>query len=216
MNTEQALLYSALSGFIPSGNSAPTKQQLISHFREGLEQYKLAKIDESKFALHSTFSTTKKSDRSRKLNLDTLSPINIRNFALNKTHKNSYLKGKIILEPMKLTAVIVLLEDSNGDIAQVAIYNHPYAAIYKERFKAGTTIIIKEPFFKLFADGWPGIRVDNILDIEIEEEQLYTAETNCDKLKQYGSAFFKDKKFTKAIDCYDRILKQNPADITML
>jgi hypothetical protein len=66
-----------------------------------------------------------------------------------------------------INAASTLVEDTNGDIANLAVYNLQKA---KQILRAGRKIAIIEPFYKLRADGTPGIRVDEPKEIKYDVE----------------------------------------------
>lgn len=87
-----------------------------------------------------------------------------------------YVEGELLVEPFTpMVGTTIMLEDSNGDIIPVALYNFLPDVLYgrasipvvSAKISKGCTIRIAEPFQKLFRDGSRGIRVDDPNDISV-------------------------------------------------
>lgn len=78
-----------------------------------------------------------------------------------------------------MSSAMVLVEDTNGDLADLAVYNYkkdPNKFLY-----TGRRIAIMEPFYKQRADGTPGIRVDCPDEIKYDVEPPSVEEASARK-----------------------------------
>jgi len=74
-----------------------------------------------------------------------------------------------------IVGVYSIMEDESGDVVKVALYNaladgvpnHPQAryAAANSVLPRGQAVAIVEPYYKMFADGTRGVRVDNPNDL---------------------------------------------------
>ncbi|KAJ8069889.1 hypothetical protein OCU04_000300 [Sclerotinia nivalis] len=104
--------------------------------------------------------------------LGELKPTRIRNLRLETHHRGSYLLVRALTPPSRMTAVMAIVEDENGDAIQLQLYQQP-----DEKFRPATSVImkndaflIKEPYFKTTSDGGYGLRVDHVSDIILLDE----------------------------------------------
>ncbi|EDO02331.1 hypothetical protein SS1G_04807 [Sclerotinia sclerotiorum 1980 UF-70] len=99
--------------------------------------------------------------------LDELKPTRIRNLGLETHHRGSYLLVRALTPPRRMTAIMAIVEDENGDAIPLQLYQQP-----DEKFRPATSVImkndvylVKEPYFKATSDGSYGLRVDHVSDI---------------------------------------------------
>eukprot|EP00929_Paragymnodinium_shiwhaense_P017341 TRINITY_DN126477_c0_g1_i1.p1 TRINITY_DN126477_c0_g1~~TRINITY_DN126477_c0_g1_i1.p1 ORF type:complete len:254 (+),score=8.72 TRINITY_DN126477_c0_g1_i1:89-850(+) len=71
-------------------------------------------------------------------------------------HQGRFLAGTLIVEALQATAVVTLLEDDDGDVVRLFVYRAS-----AEQLPKGSRIMIAMPFYKIMADGLPGVRCDS-------------------------------------------------------
>ena len=122
-----------------------------------------------------------------------------------------------------------ILEDSNGDVVLMALYNFLPDGLYgresiplaSSKIPLGATVRISGPFLKIFQDGSRGIRIDNPNDISIvssdksgrtsmEENQLLLTAKNS------GNTLVKAKKYNAACKAYIAGIRQANVVPTLL
>lgn len=143
-----------------------------------------------------------------------LNPIVISEMIKGKIQKGKILWGTLIGKCFKLTSVMVGLEDENGITVLLALYNciHQNATITEceANFSAGTQIGIKEPYYKLAADGTMIIRVDHPYNLVNKKNNNFSKHLSAQALKNIGNRYFKSKQFLYARKAYTQALKKNP------
>jgi len=99
--------------------------------------------------------------------LDGLKPVMIEDLRLETHHRGRYLTLRAITPPNRMTAILVIAEDEDGDVTLLQMYqqedeaSHPAVDVVDK----GSILIVKEPFFKLTASGDYSLRVDHLSDI---------------------------------------------------
>ncbi|CAM6099621.1 unnamed protein product [Calypogeia fissa] len=105
--------------------------------------------------------------------LSSLTAISLRQLVLGERHYGRVLHGKLCVKPFMISAIFSVLEDEAGNGVRLTVYNVLSATVslqdVEARFPMGMRVIVKEPFFKLCADGKTSIRVDNPADIVLDE-----------------------------------------------
>lgn len=89
----------------------------------------------------------------------------ITNLLLETHHRGQYLLLRTITPTYTMTAVMAVVEDENGSVLLLQLYNHEEELSGAQSLEKGTVIIVKEPYLKTMADGDLGIRVDHPSDI---------------------------------------------------
>jgi hypothetical protein len=99
--------------------------------------------------------------------LDTLKPIAIENLRLETHHRDTYLMLRAITPPNRMTALIVLAENENGDATILQLYQQENEASRPatEVVDKDSILLVKEPFFKVTASGDYSLRVDHLSDV---------------------------------------------------
>ncbi|KAJ7584922.1 hypothetical protein C8J56DRAFT_138136 [Mycena floridula] len=104
--------------------------------------------------------------------LDTLTPITLKNMLIHKVHKGQYLLCRTFVHPVRKVAIELGVEDCNGDVVFLAMYNlpgvaHANRAALRAHFPIGTLIVVREPWMKAASVGSfnPMIRVDSPSDV---------------------------------------------------
>lgn len=125
-----------------------------------------------------------------------------------------YLEGTLLIDPFTpMVGTTTFLEDSNGDVILLALYNflpdglHGEAAvpIASQKIPKGGKIKVAAPFMKIFRDGSRGIRIDNPNDIIVSTGNEDTETIEGPALlqaKKLGNDFVAKKMYNVATDAY--------------
>ena len=137
------------------------------------------------------------------VNFTKLQQIFIKDLKLFSTAKGKYLEGRLIADPLPYVGIITYLDDDNDDYVQLDLYNMISLGrnkwdLAERKFPRGAKLKVLEPFYKIFMDGKPGIRVDSPNEIIIEEK------SNIDftLMREQGKEFFKKGEFLSALELY--------------
>ncbi|OBT61910.1 hypothetical protein VE03_08225 [Pseudogymnoascus sp. 23342-1-I1] len=149
-----------------------------------------------------------------------LKQIKIDELQLETHHRGKYMLLRCITPPSRMTAVIVLAEDGNGDVVLLQVYQQEDEEIQPATDVAdlGTVLLIKEPYYKIMSRGDYGLRVDHLSDIvqlrsndvriPPEWQPRVIELESADELKQKGNSAMKEGKFWESIDIYSEALAQ--------
>lgn len=150
-----------------------------------------------------------------------LKPIPIGDLRLETHHRGRVLLVKTFCHPFRLSSVQNAVEDVNGEVERLSIYNYPSAMPWERVLPKGAYVAIKEPYYKVTADGGVTIRVDHPSDFTILkpwDESLpgpwrseKKSTTDADDLKRDGNAAFKRGDWWLAAELYSEAL--NVVDI---
>jgi len=185
----------------------------VAHINKKYEQDKA----EGMAMLRNTSSAVRKQTRlhTTKTDWTNLTKIEIKDLVLYDGHEGKYIEGKLLIDPFTpMVGTTTILEDSNGDVVLVALYNflpdglcgqesNPVASA---KIPKGCTLRIVEPFQKVFRDGSRGIRVDNPNDISVisdgDDSRLLDEESLLAKAKAAGNEFVQKKMYIAAGEVY--------------
>ncbi|KAJ3066660.1 hypothetical protein HDU98_010057 [Podochytrium sp. JEL0797] len=111
------------------------------------------------------FAATKKAPRTS----HALAPIDAASLALDTTHFGRVFRGTLCVDPIVINAMQTLVRDEKGHVVSLSVYGLfdmalpllTRQALADTRFKKGTRVAVREPFFKVMADGTRSIRVDD-------------------------------------------------------
>mmetsp|Transcript_27370 Transcript_27370/g.44552 ORF Transcript_27370/g.44552 Transcript_27370/m.44552 type:complete len:1085 (-) Transcript_27370:89-3343(-) len=140
--------------------------------------------------------------------------------------------------PCRLTAWMTVVEDMNGDLCLLALYNcgtalkiaahtTAEAKAAKKVLSRGAKLCIREPFWKLGQDGFPLLRVDDpetlvlSADISVAKTDLNDASKNLgasiktdvdhldhEALNDLGNGAFKEGDYSSAVDYYSKAIEK--------
>ncbi|KZT71484.1 hypothetical protein DAEQUDRAFT_749855 [Daedalea quercina L-15889] len=173
-----------------------------------------------------------------KRQLHQLKPINCSDMLMRKTHLGSYLLCRSIAPCTKVVAIQTVVEDVNGDVRTLSIYNFPtaYEALldYVDLlFPIGVTMAILEPTYKAATQGPNAIiRVDSPTDIvflDPRDEVLHGARwksgsrvyrfnawpSDADHWKARGNDYFKAVHWLPAVFAYSHGLRCEPESLVL-
>lgn len=141
-----------------------------------------------------------------------LRPVAIKNLQLEIHHRGTYLLLRSISRPNRMTAIMAIMEDENGDVISLQLYqqeddsNRAAADIVN----VGTVLLVKEPYFKVMGDGEYGLRVDHLSDVihlkrddaripKAWQPRLIDIQLSAESLKTKGNVSMGKKKYWDAI-----------------
>lgn len=144
--------------------------------------------------------------------LTSLQKINIADLALETHHRGRYMSLRSVTPPTRMTALMAVVEDEKMDATNLQIFQQEIetekAAL--DIFPQGTVCIVREPYFKLTADGNYGLRVDHVSDIQwlrgqdkrlpmLWRSRIEKTKT-ADEWKLDGNLSLKDGKYRAALE----------------
>jgi tetratricopeptide (TPR) repeat protein len=143
-----------------------------------------------------------------------LTQIFVRDLKLYDSHQSMYIEGKLLIDPFTpMVGTTTILEDSNGDVILIALYNFLPEGLYgpesvpvaSAKIPKGATVRIAEPLMKVFRDGSRGLRIDNPNEISVissgkankgSEKQLLL------EAKNAGNQLVRAHKYLSASETY--------------
>lgn len=151
--------------------------------------------------------------------VDELTPLCLKDMMVNQVHKGKYLLCRIVGEPFYLTAISMLVEDEDGQIENVSVYNYTtsYDVDPCDVLPMNTVLMIKEPYLKIMISNNSDfyIRVESPSDIvvlddhKIEKWTPPPANLTYEQLNELGNKCFGKKDYRQAIRYYTQALKVN-------
>uniref|UniRef100_A0A914Y7R1 Uncharacterized protein n=1 Tax=Panagrolaimus superbus TaxID=310955 RepID=A0A914Y7R1_9BILA len=159
-----------------------------------------------------------------KLSFKELKSIKLCDMEVPMVHNERYLVCQVIAMPSLYVGVTILIQDLNGDVEEVAIYNFSYNFNDLDLLSPGTILIIKEPWLRYGShDKTPSLRIDSPSDIifvdptdhkllcKIGAKQWFVSMSeDAEVWKQEANECFKKKDYKKALFLYDRAIRYNP------
>ncbi|EAW24582.1 TPR domain protein [Aspergillus fischeri NRRL 181] len=153
--------------------------------------------------------------------LRSLKKVVIKDLTLETHHRGSYILLRAVTPPDTMTAVMVIVEDEEGDVLMLQLYNQEEGLSAQGRLIEGTVIIVKEPYLKAMSDGDYGIRVDHLPDVRFIPDhdtlipsswrrQLMENDASANYWKLKGNDCFNKANYHVAVDCYSKALGSSP------
>ncbi|XP_065062307.1 uncharacterized protein LOC135689112 [Rhopilema esculentum] len=144
----------------------------------------------------------------------TLQRVFIKDLKLFEKSKGKFIEGTIITPLFVVEGITTILEDAQGDIIQLGLYNMVPSCrnkfeLAKMKFPVHAKIKIAEPYLKIFADSQQGIRVD------CPEEVCVLQQADFEQIREKGKLFTENGDFLAAFDIYIAGLAEFP-DILLL
>lgn len=145
------------------------------------------------------------------VSLKELDKIMLQELSLETHHRGKYLLVRTVTPIYVMTAVMAIVEDEDGRVLMLQLYNQEIELSKKQNLPEGVVIVVKEPYVKLMADGDFGIRVDHLSDLLFVpgfDEQVplsWRARISPDEdasafWKERGNEFFELASYRFAID----------------
>lgn len=109
--------------------------------------------------------------------LEELKQTFIKDLQLETHHRGNYLLVRSITPPNRMTAIMAIVVDEREDAVMLQLYqqddknDRPATSVIKQN----DVFLVKEPYFKVMADGGYGLRIDHLSDlvrVEARDERL--------------------------------------------
>lgn len=154
-----------------------------------------------------------------------LDPILLHDLRLEIHHRGRVLIVKTFCEPVRMSAIQNAIEDIQGSVDRLSIYNLPSATPVDKVLPKGAIVAVKEPYFKATADGGVMVRVDHPSDLVVLEphdssvpsqwRREVKAALTVSRLKDEGNTAFKNRNWQRAGELYTEALAKsdNNADL---
>ncbi|KAH7728947.1 TPR domain protein [Aphelenchoides avenae] len=140
-------------------------------------------------------------------------------------HRGSLLVCRVITKALVRVATAVIVEDLEGDVEELSLYNFRPNLSDRTWLPQGTVMIIKEPYLKYGSIGHSvTMRVDSPTDVvfvdETDRDLLASVGAlkwhkkerfSVDQLRVEGNARFVKKDYEAALEFYHRALRIDPA-----
>lgn len=186
---------------IASTKPYPRPKKNALQLEQRYYQIPKAKFVDNQYHLRTNYVTAER--HSSLVQLNELSKIELSEMMMNKVHLGQYFQCKVSAEAFYSSGLNVLVEDGNGEVEHVVLYNYESPTCStdpKYILPVGTEIIIKEPHMQSFGQYDSGIRVDSPSDVVIvlQSKNLPTA----DLLIETGNMAFKKAHYHKASRFY--------------
>jgi len=146
-----------------------------------------------------------------------LKPMLISDLRLETHHTGRVLLLRTFGHPSRIQAVQNAVEDANGNVDRVAVYNTDTGITPERLLPKGAVLAVKEPFYKTTADGGYSLRVDHPSDLILLSAsdalvpqqlapRLIELDVPAPPLKVKGNDAYGKKDYHAAIDCYTQAL----------
>jgi len=139
----------------------------------------------------------------------------IEDLQLETHHRGNYLLVRSITPPNRMTAIMAIVEDEREDAVMLQLYqqddenDRPATSTIKQN----DVFLVKEPYFKVMADGEYGLRIDHVGDlirIETHDERLpkqwsprvFDVSKTADDWKLEGNDAIRRHQYWTAIEKY--------------
>lgn len=151
-----------------------------------------------------------------------LTPILLRDLRLEVHHIGRVLIVKTFCEPVRITAIQNAIEDIQGNVNRLSIYNFPSATRTDSVLPQGAIVAVKEPYFKATADGGVTVRVDHPSDFVLlkasdslvppQWRREPKANLTGSRLKEAGNNAFKQGGWQEACELYTEAITKSEND----
>ncbi|KAM0466045.1 hypothetical protein ACHAPV_000998 [Trichoderma viride] len=151
------------------------------------------------------------------LPLSSLAPIHLRDLTLETQHRGRVLIVRAFCEPNSMVSIQNAVEDELGDVDRLAIYNLLPTTEANAVLPQGAIVAVKEPYYKLTADGGPFVRVDHPTDFVLLkpgnsiiprrfDTRIKQIGQSATRLKEEGNSRFQRGDFQVAAEIYSDAL----------
>jgi tetratricopeptide (TPR) repeat protein len=194
-------------------NYRKTREEYLTHHRNTVLQQELyTNKDYSQISIKGAHNYGVKLDKTN-TDINTLKMITVKDLKLNHTHKGKYMILRIIDKPIIMTSAMLLLEDQDKEILNCAVYNLNLSRNdIINKFTVDKYVVIFEPFYKIYNDGWDGLRMENPQEIMVfntkDEALNFTnkGKEDVNELKDEGNKFMLEGNYTAAMSKYKQAL----------
>lgn len=196
----------------PSKDNSLTEKKFKEDYKKAKEKY-----EQTEFLLETNYATSDRNSclidiNSRAFNF--LRKITLKDMMVNKMHYGHALECKTIADPFYVSGMNLLIQDSNGDIENLIVYNYETKSIDidpKFLIPIGTRLLIKEPHLQHFGleDDNFGIRVDSPTDIVIQSYPDVDSNKSVEELIEEGNKAFGKSYLYPAIRFYSQAIEKS-------
>lgn len=185
------------------GKLQPRQVTLMNHYFT-IANTRAIKTSEQPQWYSTNASVKKDGNVKTKYDVSQLKETCIKDMKLFEISKGKFIRGKLITPPFVMVGVNTYMEDRNGDFVKLALYNvipncKDDLRLAEMRFPVGTSVIICEPFYKIFADGCLGIRVDSPDEFSVVQHE---ETTSFDVIREKGKSMVKSGDYLGALELY--------------
>jgi hypothetical protein len=154
-----------------------SRGELVNNFmiQRTIQQMKQSKTRDATTEMHTSFISPPYSPSVAPLK--ELKQTFIEDLQLETHHRGNYLLVRSITPPNRMTAIMAIVEDEREDAVMLQLYqqddenDRPATSVIKQN----DVFLVKEPYFKVMADGEYGLRIDHLSDlvrIGVRDERL--------------------------------------------
>ncbi|RIA97019.1 hypothetical protein C1645_814683 [Glomus cerebriforme] len=241
----QRLFHQMMVGQPPTRNS---RQEILANHKKSLDSMANTEKTEKDythfFQTHSGPASRGGPRQFKNVSLKPKNRISINDMQIDNVHTGHFLLCRVIEKCYKLTALSTVIEDPEGDVERLSLYNWVPQSVTTSRLMSvdqvskylpiGTILVVKNPYYKTAADALPMIRSDDpseivIINHEIEllkdikwstkQLQIQPKEQKLcisDDFHRRGNENFREKNYKLAIDEYSRGIELEPNNSILL
>ncbi|CAF1352315.1 unnamed protein product [Didymodactylos carnosus] len=202
-----------------------SKENLVALHQQVLLKHTKDNQTTGQLAIHQTITTLTYPPCTEPLS--SLQRISLSDLVLETVHHGKFVLCKTFVEPDKAVGINTAVEDPEGNVDMLSLYNFAIDRDHSNAIPAGIVIAIKEPYYKITAGGGASLRCDhptNIVHLDVEDpivRQITWKSGTCnsaddkqktlssEEYKLEGNAFFKQGKYHNAITTYTRGVASN-------
>lgn len=154
--------------------------------------------------------------------LSGLETVSLRDLKLETHHRGRVLIVKTFCEPKRIVSIMSAVEDQNGDVARIALYNITSSKPIDKVLPKDVFLAIKEPYYTPTIDGGVLIRIDHPSDLSQLDSNSRLIPSNMmpvkmpkvspTEMREKGNAAFKRHDWQEAVDCYSAALGSKQLD----
>jgi hypothetical protein len=148
-----------------------------------------------------------------------LQRISLTDLVLETVHRGKYLLLRTIVHPKKNVGIETVVEDPNGDVEALGLYNQNPCRSHTDIIPNDSIIVLKEPYYKISAQGGTSLRCDHPADLifldannpVVQDLKWKTGTPKIYKIltaaeyKTLGNDYFKQGNFYEAIKAYSDV-----------
>lgn len=141
-----------------------------------------------------------------------LEKVLLEDLQLETHHRGLYVLLRAVTPPVRMTGIMVVMEDERDDVVMLQLYQQEDEKDRPARDVVGEkgVCIVKEPYFKLMANGDYGLRIDHVSDLIWLSEtdgrvplqwrpRISQLDKTADEWKCEGNAAMKAEEFFDAV-----------------
>ena len=151
--------------------------------------------------------------------LSCLQQISLTDLVLETVHRGKYLLLRTIVHPKKIAEIKTIVEDPNGAVEVLVLYNQNPNRSYKDIIPNDSIIVLKEPYYTISNQDEISLRCDHPTDLIfldannpiVQDLEWKTGTPKIHKIltateyKTLGNDYFKQGKFYEAIKAYSDV-----------